>query len=70
MLEPALAPVEDVDKEKRSLESAWARREKRHEQIVRGAAGLWGDVSGILGDAGTSKTLQLPAGEEDGKEAP
>jgi hypothetical protein len=67
VLEPTLALVEDLDKEKRSLETAWARREKRHEQIVRGAAGLWGDVSGIVGTLAPPKHLQLLAGEEDGK---
>ena len=41
--------VEDLDKEKRAFETAWARREKRNEQILRGIAGLWGDVSGIVG---------------------
>ena len=69
VLEPVVALADDLEKEKRSLETAWARREKRHEQIVRGAAGLWGDVSGIVGTLAPPKQLQLPAAKEDEKDA-
>jgi hypothetical protein len=69
VLEPALALADDLEKEKRSLETVWARREKRHEQIVRGAAGLWGDVSGIVGTLAPPKQLQLPPAKEDEKDA-
>jgi hypothetical protein len=69
VLEPVVALADDLEKEKRSLESAWARREKRHEQIVRGAAGLWGDVSGIVGTLAPPKQLQLPPAKEDEKDA-
>jgi hypothetical protein len=49
ILDPVLALVEDLDKERQATETLWSRRRKRHEQIARGIAGLYGDVSAILG---------------------
>lgn len=69
MLDPVLAMMDDFEKERRATETNWARRQKRHEQIVRGVSGLWGDISGILGTLPAPKQLQLPAGEEADKEA-
>jgi len=39
----------DLEREKRSVTAAWARREKAHELILVGTAGLYGDLQGILG---------------------
>jgi len=39
----------DLEREKRSVTVAWARREKSHELILAGTAGLYGDLHGILG---------------------
>ena len=69
MLDPLIAMMDDFDKERRTSETNWARRQKRHDQLMRGIAGLWGDVSGIIGTLATPKQLQLPAGEEGGKAA-
>jgi hypothetical protein len=40
---------EDLDREKRSVTAAWARRVRSHELILLGAAGMYGDLQGILG---------------------
>jgi len=40
---------EDLDREKRSVTAAWARRVKSHELILLGAGGMYGDLQGILG---------------------
>jgi hypothetical protein len=69
VLDPLIAMVEDFEKERRISETNWARRQKRHEQLMRGITGLWGDVSGIIGTLPAPKQLQLAAGEEGGKEA-
>ncbi|HEU4488736.1 MAG TPA: hypothetical protein VFS38_05570 [Actinomycetota bacterium] len=37
-----------------------------HEQIARGIAGLYGDVSAILGTLPRIQRLELPAGETGG----
>jgi len=63
MLDPLIAIIDDFDKERRNSETIWARRQKRHEQLMRGITGLWGDVSGIIGTLPAPKQLQLPAGE-------
>ncbi len=69
VLDPVMALIEDLEKERRALETNLARRGKRHQHIIEGIAGLWGDVSGIIGTLPTPKQLQLPSGEEGDKEA-
>jgi len=39
----------DLDKEKRLIQSQWAKREKQIEQATMGAAGMYGDFQGIIG---------------------
>jgi len=57
------------DEERRTSETNWARRQKRHDQLMRRITGFWGDVSGVIGTLPAPKQLQLPAGEEGGKAA-
>lgn len=64
MLDPTIALIEDFERERRSTETAWARRRKLHEQIVRGISGLSGDISGIMGSVLTPPRLQLPPADE------
>jgi hypothetical protein len=39
----------DLEREKRSVTAAWAKREKFHDLVMMGTAGLYGDLHGILG---------------------
>lgn len=39
----------DLEREMRSVTAAWARRAKSHQLIILGAAGMYGDLHGILG---------------------
>jgi hypothetical protein len=55
----------DFERERRGIESAWARRAKRHEQLVRAIAGLYGDIGGITGTLPKLRKLELPAGEDE-----
>lgn len=68
MLEPVIAMIDDFDKERQMIETAWARRRKRNEQIVKGLAGLYGDVGAIIGTLPRLARLELPPGP-DGKAA-
>jgi hypothetical protein len=40
---------DDLESEKRSMHRMWAKREKQLERAVSNTAGLYGDLSGILG---------------------
>jgi hypothetical protein len=64
MLDPTLALIEDFERERRSTETAWARRQKLQEQIIRSIGGLSGDFSGIMGILPMPHRLQLPRGDE------
>ena len=41
----------DLDKEKRAIQSQWAKREKQIEQAAMGTAGMYGDFQGIIGQS-------------------
>ena len=69
MLDPVLAMIDEFEKERQATETMWSRRRKRHEQIARGIAGLYGDVSGILGTLPRLQRLELPPGGKDDGEA-
>lgn len=49
ILEGYTALAADLEREKRSVTTAWARREKFHELVLGGTAGMYGDLHGILG---------------------
>jgi hypothetical protein len=56
---------ENLDKEKRSLQRLWSEREKQIERAIMGTAGLYGDLSGIVGRSLPSvSSLELPEGED------
>jgi len=42
---------DELEKEKRSTQRMWARREKQLERAVMNTAGLYGDLQGIIGNA-------------------
>jgi hypothetical protein len=50
----------DLERERRSVTAAWAKREKFHDLVLMGTAGIYGDLHGILG-----KTLPLIEELED-----
>src|SRR5207302_1429876 len=49
IVEPFVAMRDDLESEKRSIRRLWAKREKQIERAAANAAGLWGDLGGILG---------------------
>ena len=40
---------EELDKEKRAITKQWAKREQHLELLLSGAAGMYGDLQGIVG---------------------
>lgn len=52
----------DLDTEKRSMNKQWARRERNLELLLSGAAGMYGDLQGIVGKSLPELDgLKLPA---------
>jgi hypothetical protein len=67
IVECFIALKEDLDSEKRAMQRAWSKREKQLERATAQAAGLHGDLSGLIGKALPAiDHLQLPAFESDG----
>lgn len=57
---------EDLEAEKRATYKRWAEREKQIDKVTSNAAGLYGDISGIVaGILPEIKALELPAATEE-----
>ncbi len=53
---------EGLEKEKRSMASIWAQREKEIEKVIKNTSNLYGELKGIIGRALPEvKALELPA---------
>lgn len=66
ILEPFVSMKEDLEKEKRSITSAWARREKQLEKVLENTSGMYGDLQGLMGKSLPEiKVLELPGKIED-----
>jgi hypothetical protein len=52
---------DDLEKEKKSMQAMWSKREKSLEKVVMNIAGMYGDMQGIIGSAlPTIAALELP----------
>lgn len=57
---------EDIDREKRSMQSMWKRREKQLELVISNTVDMYGSIKGIAGKAiPTISQLELPEAEID-----
>jgi hypothetical protein len=57
---------DDLEKEKRSIMTLWAKREKQLERVLRSTTGLYGDLQSIIGSSlQPIQILELPAGDQD-----
>jgi hypothetical protein len=57
---------EDLEAEKRATYKRWAEREKQIEKVTSNAAGLYGDIQGIVaGILPEIKALELPAAQQE-----
>jgi hypothetical protein len=49
MVESFVGMQQDLERERRAMETAWSKREKQIQRIVRNVAGMYGDMQGIIG---------------------
>ena len=56
----------DIDKEKRSYQAIWAKREKQVQRVIDNTFGIYGDLKGLTG--GTMQEIKLLELEEGEKE--
>jgi hypothetical protein len=62
---------EELEAEKRSTQRIWARREKQLERAVSQTAGMYGDLSGIIGASLPAiEKLEVPALEPPSENSP
>ncbi len=62
IVEAFMALRKDLEKEKRSMQLMWAKREKQLERAVTNTSGFYGDLSGIVGaKLPRIEPLELPA---------
>ena len=55
----------DLEREKRSMQTSWKRREKQIRRVIESTADMYGSIQGIAGAALPSiESLALPEGEE------
>jgi len=55
----------DIDKEKRSYQAIWAKREKQVQRVIDNTFGIYGDLKGLTGGAIQEiKMLELDAGDK------
>jgi hypothetical protein len=65
IVEALCSMQEELNREKRAIQSSWARRQREIDEAFKGAAGLYGDIRGIVGPSlAKIESLQLPAGRE------
>ena len=56
---------EDLEKEKRAIQSLWKKRSKLHSNIVKGTTNIYGSLRGIAGNAIKNiDQLEIPHHEE------
>ena len=56
----------DLNKEKRAMDSIWKTREKQIQKVILNTVNMYSSIKGIAGNAiGTIKALELPSHEED-----
>ena len=66
MVEAFSQMQEDLNRERRSMEQIWSKREKQIQKFVRNISGMYGDVRGIIGGALPEiETLELPLLESE-----
>ncbi|MBI5878369.1 MAG: DUF2130 domain-containing protein [Chloroflexi bacterium] len=49
IVESFVTMKEDLERERRAMETSWSKREKQIERVTRNVAGMYGDMQGIIG---------------------
>jgi hypothetical protein len=70
IVESFVTMKDDLEREKRAMESTWAKRDKQIHKVIQNVSGMYGDMQGIIG-ASLPKIdyLELPSPEDDSGES-
>lgn len=70
IVESFVSMKDDLEREKRAMESSWAKRDKQIHKVIHNVSGMYGDMQGIIG-ASLPKIdyLELPSPEDDTAES-
>lgn len=70
IVESFVSMKDDLEREKRAMESSWAKRDKQIHKVINNVSGMYGDMQGIIG-ASLPKIdyLELPSPEDDSVES-
>ncbi len=49
IVESFVTMKEDLERERRAVETTWSKREKQIERVIHNVAGMYGDMQGIIG---------------------
>lgn len=49
IVESFVVMKDDLDRERRSIETTWSKREKQIHRVIQNVAGMYGDMQGIIG---------------------
>lgn len=49
IVESFVAMKDDLEREKRAMESVWAKRDKQIQKVIHNVSGMYGDMQGIIG---------------------
>lgn len=70
IVESFVAMKDDLDREKRAMETTWSKREKQIQKVIHNVAGMYGDMQGIIGATLPKiEYLELPAPSGETQEA-
>lgn len=70
IVEAFVTMQEEVESERRAMNRIWAKREKQLERAMLSAAGLHGDLQGLMGASLPQiESLEIPALESRTREA-
>lgn len=66
IVESFVSMKDDLEREKRAMESSWAKRDKQIHKVIHNVSGMYGDMQGIIG-ASLPKIdyLELPSPEDE-----
>lgn len=69
IVESFVSMKDDLEREKRAMESTWAKRDKQIQKVIHNVSGMYGDMQGIIG-ASLQKIeyLELPEPSEGDSE--
>lgn len=59
ILETYASMREDLEREKRSIEKQWAKREKQIDKVIRNVSGMYGDMQGMIAALPDIEVLEL-----------